>query len=175
VPGDPQIDDVIVPLDSWANAEAARQLASELALRLGASLSIIRVVSNQESLPEQTDSSDDTAAVHRLRVALEQAATEADRYIRSTVDRLRGTVRDVTGNVRIGEPAAVLSAFCAERPRSLLVIATHGMGGDHWWTYGSVAEKLVTTVPNPILIIRPLAGKTGRVRYDSAIAARYPD
>jgi nucleotide-binding universal stress UspA family protein len=172
---DHQIDGVIVPLDGWAIAEAALPLASELALRPGVSLSIIRVVSNQATLLVQPDSPDDTAGVHRLNVALEQTVTEANRYIQSTVNRLRGTVRDVTGNVRIGDPAAVLSAFCAERPRSLVVIATHGIGGDHWWTYGSVAEKLVTTIPNPILIVRPLTGKRGRMRPDPAIAARYPD
>src|SRR5262249_15315670 len=116
--GDPWIDDVIVPLDGWSIAKTALPLASELALRSDVPLTIVRVVSNQASLLMQTDSHDVTAGVHRLHVALKQTATEADRYIRLMVDRLRGTVQDVTGNVHIGDPAAVLSAYCAERPRS---------------------------------------------------------
>jgi nucleotide-binding universal stress UspA family protein len=171
----PPIECILLPLDGSPLAEAALPIAETLAARLDASIRVIRVAPNRGSSLQPAHAANDTIAVHRLGIALERACTEADRYIQSIVERLRGAGHDATGEVRMGDPAPTLSAFVSERPGALVVIATHGPSGGDWWTFGSVAEKLATTAPNPILTLRPLAGKVGRIRHDPTIAARYPD
>lgn len=172
---DARIDGVVVPLDGWSLAEAALPVASELAAQLSVKRAIIRVVPDRVSLLAPTDGLSDLASAHRLSVALEQAVAAAERYIQSTVDQLRSSGGDVSGVVRVGDPSTTLSAFVAEQPNALVVMATRGASGGDWWTFGSVAEKLVTTTPNLLLIVRPLAGRTGWMRSHPAIAARYPD
>ena len=172
--GAPQIDGVIVPLDGSRLAERSLDIADDLAARCNVPLRLIRVVPNQTARYQKASPSD-IVVVRGLSIALKQAHTAAADYIRSTVDRLRSTGRDATGDVRVGDPAATLSALLAQEPTALVVIATHGVNGGDWWTFGSVAEKIVTTAPNPTLIVRPVAGKTGRMRHDPALAARYPD
>jgi nucleotide-binding universal stress UspA family protein len=171
----PEVRSLIVPLDGWGLAESALPVADELAERLDVPLRLIRVVPNQGVALGQIHSSSDAEMVHRLGSAVAHASAAAEQYIESVVERLRTAGRAASGAVLVGDPAPTLSAFLGEQADALVVIATHGASGGDWWTFGSVAEKLVTTAPNPILIVRPLAGKTRRMRQDPAIAERYPD
>src|SRR5262249_30515944 len=142
---------------------------------LAAPLEIVRVVPNQALLRQQPSRMIDVSSLHRLNLELAQTWNAAQEYVESIVAQLATKGLHATGTVHVGDPGASLSDSLAQRPGALVVIATHGAGRSDPWTFGSVAEKLVTTVPNPILIVRPLAGKTGHMHCDPALAARYPD
>jgi nucleotide-binding universal stress UspA family protein len=172
---EPAITGVTVPLNGSSLAEASLPIAEEIAAHLDVPLEIVRIVPN-EALPRQQPSHMiDTSSLHRLNVELAQTWNAAQEYVASIVASCATKGLPATGTVHAGDPGASLSNSFAQQPNALIVIATHGAGGSDSWTFGSVAEKLVTTVPNPILIVRPLAGKTGHMRYDPALAARYPD
>jgi nucleotide-binding universal stress UspA family protein len=171
---DPEFGSVLVPLDGSSLAETPLPVAAELAAQIAVPLRIVRIVPDQ-ALLHQTYAPSDAAAVHRRRVTLEQAYAAAEQYVASRVDRFRNRGCDASGTVHVGDPARALSVVLAEEPSALVIMATHGAGGGDWWTFGSVAEKLAATVPNPMLIVRPLAGKTGGMRHDPVLAARYPD
>ncbi len=173
VHADTQIGGVIVPLDGSPLAEASLPIADTLAARFGVPLRIIRVVPNRPQR-RHLPATNDAMAVHRLGVEMERAYAAAARYVQSMIDRVRDEGRDVSGEVRVGDPATTLSAFLAENPSALVVMATRG-AGDDGAAFDSIAEKIVAAAPNPALIVRPLAGKSLRLRHDPALAARYPD
>ncbi|HXV80080.1 MAG TPA: universal stress protein [Candidatus Binatia bacterium] len=55
----------------------------------------------------------------------------------------------------VGAPAEVITDRANSDPSCLIAMATHGMSGVRRWLLGSVASKVVQTVANPLLIIRP--------------------
>jgi len=44
--------------------------------------------------------------------------------------------------------------WLVREPEALVVMSTHGRGGIARWTLGSVADKVLHSIPNPLLLIR---------------------
>jgi len=57
--------------------------------------------------------------------------------------------------VVIGKPADEIVDYARNNPCDLIVMATHGRSGISRWVYGSVAEKLISGAPSPVLLVRP--------------------
>ena len=63
--------------------------------------------------------------------------------------------RRVDLHVRQGHPASVISHLAAERETDLVVMGTTGRSGLPYILLGSVAEKVLQTVPCDALVVRP--------------------
>lgn len=149
-----EIESIIVPLDGSAIAEQARDVACDLAKQLALPLRIVRVVDDKSSLLHAA-SIDDYAAARWLVEALASARTRAGAYVGGVTARSRAAGLDAVGTVLVGSPAATLVQHFGEHPNALVVMATNGEGGAQQWAFGSVAEKIITTAPNPTLVLRP--------------------
>jgi len=63
--------------------------------------------------------------------------------------------RSVDCVVEMGKPAEVIVERAAANSGTVIAMATHGFSGIQRWLLGSVANKVVRTVKNPVLLVRP--------------------
>lgn len=135
---------ILVPLDGSAFAQQALPLATELANRLRANLTIVSVA----------------ASPYDARVFGDEVHTQADRervlrYLERQALEL-GSVG--TGPVQyellIGNPAPTLAAWVDRNDTDLVVMTTHGRGPLSRFWLGSVADYLLGHVTKPLLLTR---------------------
>jgi nucleotide-binding universal stress UspA family protein len=60
--------------------------------------------------------------------------------------------------VESGPAAATIVACAAAEPEMLIAMATHGYSGTKRWLLGSVAEKVLRSAPNHVLLVHPADG-----------------
>ena len=145
-------DVVIIPLDGSTFAEQALPIAAEIANRYGARLELIRIVDDE---PHDQEVDGVAANGERpTRQVVDFWRDNAQRYMHQIGERISHLTPTVTGIVRVGNPAAVLSACLAVRPRALVVLNTRGNRGAQRWVFGEVAEKILTTAMVPTLVLR---------------------
>lgn len=147
-----RFDAVLIPLDGSTFAEQALPIAAEIANRCGARLELIRIVDD-----EPHDQEVDGVAANGERPnhqAVDLWRDNAQRYVHQIGERVAHLTPVVTGIVRVGNPAAVLSALLAVRPRALVVLNTQGNRGAQRWVFSDVAEKILTTAVVPTLVLR---------------------
>ena len=68
--------------------------------------------------------------------------------------RLEGDGLSVNLVAQRGPAADVIVAVAGGDPTALVVMSTHGRGGISRWVMGSVTDKVLHTIPNPMLIVR---------------------
>ncbi len=147
----PKADQILVPLDGSPLAENALNPAARLAPVWNAELTLLQVVvpvplPTDLSLPIPTQYDAELTALSR---------TQAQDYLDSAADRLRGDGLRVTAAAVIGwNPAeTILSAAGSGRVR-MVALATHGRSGLRRLMLGSVADKLVRGADVPVLVYR---------------------
>jgi nucleotide-binding universal stress UspA family protein len=125
---------ILVPLDGRDQATIALKPALAIARATHASLRLLTVLD-----PDATD--------------LERAAaTAALERARSDMEA-QGAV--VATGVRTGAPATEIVAAATEANADLIAMATHGRAGLSRMFLGSVAERVLTSSPVPVLLLRP--------------------
>jgi nucleotide-binding universal stress UspA family protein len=147
---------VVVPLDGSELAEAAVPLATELAERLGAPITLLQAVDAELAHSPLGDLGLPDLAEQIARATLERAQEDLE----TVAERLQRQGRAANVQVLDGSPFFVLVE--ALRPDDLVILTSHGRGGARRWLLGSVAEKLVRTAPCPLLLV-PSPGR-GRGR-----------
>jgi nucleotide-binding universal stress UspA family protein len=79
-----------------------------------------------------------------------------------------------------GNPESSIVEYAAQNPAAMIAMATHGRSGLNRWLLGSVAEKVLRSTSNPLLLIRatpptrtdePLAIKSIMVPLDGSALA----
>jgi nucleotide-binding universal stress UspA family protein len=80
--------------------------------------------------------------------------TEADRYLKETVARLKKTGINARADVIYGKAGEALSDYANKNKVDLVIIATHGRSGVSRWVWGSVADRLLHSVSAPVLMVR---------------------
>ena len=139
---------ILVPLDGSPFAEQALPLASSIARRAEATLSLVRVWESpyrfvtELAPPELSEQPEDRLAAERY---LEQTADA----LRSTVD-LRVETAVLDGDVTDSILDHASSAGC-----DLVVLTTHGRTGFSRAWLGSVADSVLRAAAIPILLHRP--------------------
>jgi nucleotide-binding universal stress UspA family protein len=159
-PGALAINRVIVPLDGSALAETALPIAEELAGRLDASLTLVRVepLASVGATPYVT-----VADVNRLDADIAGA-------LRTYLEKQQELVPSVQSEVAVlrGYAPTALSAYGLSRPGTLMVLATHGRGGFRRFILGSTADRLVRSGV-PVLLIHS-SRRTGAATLASELA-----
>lgn len=138
---------ILVPLDGSPLSETALRPASDLAVRLGARITLLRAV------PRVTPAV--TIDFTMVDVAgLDQQAEEAgEAYVNDTQKQLPKDLA-VDTVVRRGDAARAIYDYLQEVKVDLVVMASHGRSGFSRWALGSVTEKVLHGRA-PVLVIYP--------------------
>lgn len=137
---------ILVPTDLSEGAEQALDYASELAVRLGAQIHLLNVI----SVP--------ALGVPELGVAL--TASMIDELVMSNQDAIDQLARTRCSAslgqvmVRTGDARDVINQTAKELGIDLIVMGTHGRRGISRALLGSVAENVVRTAPCAVLTVR---------------------
>lgn len=142
---------IIVPLDGSDLAERALPFAQFIAEALSIPMELVEAFN---VLPP---------AVHNRssRMALEKMLAEqrrrSERYLSQIQERLQPSSYPLTTATLAGWPEQAIVDRAGEDPGALIVMTTHGRGGLARWALGSVADRVLHGVSNPVLIVRAAA------------------
>lgn len=166
----PHVHRILLPLDGSTLAEQALPLAEAVARAFGAEIIVLRVITPVTSPYVYGDALAGYAAPY-IEDVLEAQRNEAENYVTDTVEQLRAAGLRARGEVAGGLPADEILRVAAEHHADLIVMATHGRSGLGRFALGSVAERIVSASPVPVLVIRP-AGQPPAQAWPEGAAAQ---
>ena len=137
---------ILLATDFSAGSDVATQTAIELALNLGAELTLMHVFEIPVYVGMGTTFSpvDILTPIRDAEVAsLEKALA----HVRERIPKAQSRFDD-------GNPTDRIVAAAGELPADLIVVGTHGRRGASHLLLGSVAERVVRLSPVPVLTIR---------------------
>lgn len=133
---------ILVPTDFGEVSKHAADVACELAVKLGAKLTLFHVW----SIPIPVYAEGIPVPVDLVKTAAEAALEEELARVRAKVPAARGLIIS-------GAPASGIVEAIDEHGCDLVVIGTHGRRGLPRAILGSVAEKVVRTSHVPVLSV----------------------
>lgn len=138
---------VVVPLDGSELAEGALPYVEELARALSLDILLARAVRTE--LPTYTE-----AEFSVWDPDLTEGMTqEASTYLAGVAESLTDKGFTVRSEVVRGAPAQALLTLAQETEQNLIAMTTRGRSGLSRWLMGSVAEALVRSSGDPVLVI----------------------
>ena len=144
---------VIIPLDGSTLAETALPYAEELAGKLGLELVVVRVIDTGGQIFGWLDD----ARFVDVEPEIEAKAVE---YLADVTGRLQTKGLKAQSRLLKGAPGQELLGLAHETQDNIIVTTTHGRSGIDRWVEGSVADTLVRSSSNPVLVIPPnVAGR----------------
>ncbi len=148
------VHQIVAALDGSQFSEAVVPYVQEAALRLDVPVHLVQVLPTLARIYLGT----------QIEVfppdILEEVEGAAHAYLGGVASRLRRSRVRVETHVLQGEADSAIIRFGDERPGSLLALTTHGRSGLGRWMLGSVADKVVRSSHDPVLIIHPTPGET---------------
>jgi nucleotide-binding universal stress UspA family protein len=157
-PSDPPPDQpygfrfLLVPDDGSEAHEPGLDACTNLARICGARIHLVRVVETLRTLGG-TQAAAGQFLPGAARVMLDIAESEAAQHLQEHVRLLQAQGVQASGDVRRGDPAAVLIQAAQEKQADLLVVRTHGKTGlDAFWS-GSLTPRLYTNTHLPMLLV----------------------
>jgi len=151
---------ILVPLDGSAIAEEMLQPAVSLARVIAASILLLRVVRPIVLGDASLEGAAAGQVPQRLFEELQAYETEVLHSARQYLDTIAAKLRDRELQVETGvllddAPALAIVDEASRRQVDLLALATHGRRGLTRFFLGSVADKVIRTAPQPVLVYRP--------------------
>lgn len=147
---------LVVPLDGSPLAEAILPLAAQLALQLGASVTLLRSL----DLPDLTIANNGRAAagIDAIKVIIPTERENARTYLEKIQQHMQAQGIPTAMQVTEGGAAEDIAQQASELQEAgevvVIVMATHGRTGLGRWLYGSVAGALLHLATTPMLVIR---------------------
>ena len=140
---------ILVPLDGSLLAEQALAPAGRVAEKFGGRLLLLRVVTQDRSLPglPYLSARSTPAPVGPARPLMEEAEAYLDGL------RLPNPCVPVRTLVLAGAPPELIIATATEHDVDLIVMSTHGRAGITRLLYGSVAEAVLRGATVPVLLV----------------------
>ncbi len=139
---------IIVPLDGSDLAEQALPYAELVAQTLSVPIELVQAY---DILPGSVLGSRSARVADQLQMSARER-TEAS--MEPAKQRLEAAGFAVNIATQRGQAADVIVAQAGTDPGALVVMCTHGRGGISRWVMGSVTDKVLHTIPNPMLIVR---------------------
>lgn len=153
---------IIVPLDGSELSEQALPYAQLVARSLSAPLELVQAFDILS--PRVLGAS----AHHDVAGRLERSALRRSQdYLASVAERLAAAGHSASFTALRGAPAEAIVSVASSDPDALVVMSTHGRGGIARWVLGSVTDKVLHMMPNPMLIVR--AAVTGPASPESSV------
>jgi nucleotide-binding universal stress UspA family protein len=138
---------ILVPLDGSELAGKVIPQAEDLAKSFNAQLVLLTVGSAE--IGESAQEAFKSEAVARLPEA---------RYLAATTAALQAKGLKATWAYKQGAPAQGIIDYAIEHQIDLIAMASHG-AGEIAWLLGSVAHRVVSHAPVPVLLIRVMQPK----------------
>ena len=146
-----EFERILVPLDGSPLAERAIPLAIVLAEKFESEIFLLRVL----DIPEPTaPTSHVEVTIGWVREARAQAHEEARSYLDKWQQDIYRQGILATAMVRDRSAAEDILQVADSEEVDLVVMSSHGQGGQARWTFGSVAEKVARHSPCPVLLVR---------------------
>jgi nucleotide-binding universal stress UspA family protein len=140
---------ILVPLDGSKFAEQVLPAARVLALAYQAKLTLIKV---RRGIP--------------LRQFWQRrAAANGESYLRGIVQGLQAKGIQADYSLLEGPAAETIHQYTQQHDIDLVIISTRGLGGLKRMLLGSVANRILQIIKNPVLIIRPNGRKVSPEKY----------
>ena len=139
---------ILVPLDGSPVAEQVLPYARSLAKALALPVELLRAVE-----PETVALYSDPKHGRYVDMVEADLKQQSLAYLKNLESPFSKTSR-ITCSAKIGKPADVIVAGAAAQPGTLIAMATHGRSGVQRWLLGSVAEKVLQTATNHLLLVR---------------------
>lgn len=138
---------IVVPLDESPLAEEALPWAAAIAHARDLPIHLVSVYRSEPHFWEFAD--------FEAGGSMGQAVESVPAYLDALTRRPPLTGLRVTTEVRDGDVAEQILAVCQRGDTELVAITTRGKGGFEGAGRGSVADKLVRTLPVPVLVVPP--------------------
>ena len=139
---------IMVPLDGSPFSETALPYARAIAGSLAIPVELVEAF---DALPPSAHHRQSAEATRRMLADVERNSRQ---YLGQVQEMLRSAGLVATVTTLPGAPARALVDWLVRDPEALVVMSTHGRGGIARWALGSVADKVLHSVPNPVLLIR---------------------
>ena len=139
---------IIVPLDGSAFSETALPYARVIAGSLAIPVELVEAFDVLPPVAQQRQSAE---AGRRMLADAERTSRD---YLGQIQAGLRSAGLVAYATTLPGAPARALVDWLVREPEALVVMSTHGRGGLARWALGSVADKVLHSIPNPMLLIR---------------------
>lgn len=149
---------ILIPLDGSKTAEQVMPWARTLAERFQVPVELLTVIDVGVLLTS-------AEGARRFDLLVEQSVREGRAYLERISGRLAG-VR-VTRKVEQGAAADLIIEKAAADESTLIAMTTHGRSGLERWLLGSVAEKVLRSTTNPLLLVRAVPG--GRITGEAVL------
>jgi nucleotide-binding universal stress UspA family protein len=141
---------ILVPTDFSDRSRAALMYAIDLARTVGAEIDLLHVVTPPRRAALVLD-----AHLGRPMKQVDGAVVEhAERQLRYLIASTPHSGAKMRPLVEPGDPAATTVRMAGELPTDLIVIGTHARIGVSELVLGSVAHRVVTCAPCPVVTLR---------------------
>lgn len=155
---------VIVPLDGSDLGERALGHA----MLVAGALSIpVELVEAFDVLPPAVHNLSSRAALDRM---LGEQQRRSQRYLAEVRERVQSAGCPVTAVTLQGWPEQAIIDHASADPEALVIMSTHGRGGIARWALGSVTDRVLHSVPNPLLIVRAAAAEPAPAEIGTVLA-----
>ena len=142
---------IIVPLDGSPFSETALPYARAIAGSLAIPVELVEAF---DVLPPPARHRQPGETTRRMLADVERNSRQ---YLGQIQEGLRSAGLVATATTLPGAPARALVDWLVRDPEALVVMSTHGRGGIARWALGSVADKVLHSISNPVLLIRSSA------------------
>jgi nucleotide-binding universal stress UspA family protein len=138
---------ILIPLDGSKTAEKALPYAHALATKLKLPVELLAVVDVAELAPHLS-----AASARHMDAIIESEIGSSKDYLAGVAKSFKET--NAACAVEKGRADEVIVAQAAAEKGTLITMATHGRSGLNRWLLGSVAEKILRSTANPLLVVR---------------------
>lgn len=139
---------LLVTTDLSESAAAAIPAAADLAIRMGARVTLLTVVPEGAAIPHGAP-----LAPKLADPSLSARQTDAEAAIEAQAERFPGEVAVTTRVITAPKAVDAILATAKDIGADLLVIASHGWSGVRGMLLGSTAEAILRTAPMPVLMV----------------------
>lgn len=139
---------IIVPLDGSPLAERALPYVRMFAEKLTVPIQLLQAYS---PTPSELSDSDHGRYLDQMDAALQDRAYDYLNQVKSSIPDAKA---EISCLVQAGDPASCIVAEAEADPEALVAMSTHGRSGVGRWVLGSVTDKVLHAIKNPLWIIR---------------------
>ena len=139
--------EIVVPLDGSKLSEKVLPYAKSLAAGLKIPMEVFAVVDSAALMTPAVESESYREAFFADRKKI------AQNYLKNIAGQLGNGLR-VEQVTDVGRPAERIVAHAAADPGALVAIGTHGRSGVDRWMLGSVADEVLHSTKNALLLVR---------------------
>jgi nucleotide-binding universal stress UspA family protein len=145
-----RLERILIPVDFSERSRAAFRYAVQLARATHAQLDLLHVVPSPTRVRAAVDAYLGRPIPHTPDSVIADARDQLDCFLGS-VDHSGLAVH---AHVLAGDPASMICEQATEQPDDLIVIGTHGRIGLADLMLGSIAKRIMTCAPCPVVTLR---------------------